>query len=271
METLFSMHQGVPAWILPLLCAPFVGSFLGVVIARLPAGRPVALARSVCDECGVTLAPRELIPIASFLLQRGRCRRCGTRIAPFHLAVELAALLVVIWAAAVDRDSARLWLDCLLGWTLMTVSWIDWQSFWLPDTLTLPLLLAGLLVTLLLRPDAAADHAAAAAAGYAGLRAVGWGYRFFSGREGIGGGDAKLLAAAGAWVGLAALPLVILLAAMFGLVIALVLALAGREMRSTTPLPFGPSLALALWLLWLHDPSIAAVLNGDLSWFGLPL
>jgi len=261
MAMLASIGKEWPGWVVPLLGAPFVGSFLGVLIARLPTGRPIVVARSACEACGVTLTPRELIPVLSFLLQRGRCRHCGASIARSHLVVELAAIVIVVWTVIVDGDSPWLWVDCLLGWTLLTLAWIDWRWMQLPDVLTLPLVLAGLLVTLRLHPEAAPDHAAAAAAGYAGLRAVGWCYRLIRGRDGIGMGDAKLLAAGGAWLGLSGLLFTILLGAVLGLGMAMLLAAAGRQMRRDSALPFGSCLALAIWLLWLHGPAIARALQ----------
>lgn len=241
----------LPAWLPAVLLAPFVGSFLGVLILRLPASRPVVLARSACDHCGTCLAIRELVPLASYLVQRGRCRHCGSRIDPIHLAVELAAIAVVMAAAVVEADPARLWVDCLLGWVLLALAWIDWQWMRLPDVLTLPLLLAGLAVTLFHDPVATPEHAAAAIVAYLALRGLALGYRRLRGREGLGAGDAKLLAAAGAWLGLALLPWVVLLAAVAGLAAALAWALTGRRIDAGTALPFGPWLALALWVLWL--------------------
>jgi leader peptidase (prepilin peptidase)/N-methyltransferase len=206
---------------------------------------------SVCEACGVALTAAELVPLGSYILQRGHCRRCGAAIDPFHPAIEIAAFIVALWAVLAERDAARLWADCLLGWTLLTLSWIDWRWMRLPDVLTLPLLLVGLLNTLAIQPEAMTEHAAGAAAGYLALRGVAWCYRRVRGREGIGAGDAKLLGAAGAWLGLAWLPYVVLLAALLGLGAATCLALIGRSMRADTALPFGPCLALAFWLLWL--------------------
>jgi leader peptidase (prepilin peptidase) / N-methyltransferase len=249
----------IPASWLAVAMAPFVGSFLGVLIRRLPEGRPVILARSNCEACGVTLSAPELVPLASFLWQCGRCRSCGQAIGVFYPMIEVAALGVAIWALLAETDPARLWADCFLGWILLTLSWIDWRWMRLPDGLTLPLLLAGLLVTLLSDPTMAGDHAAGAAAGYLGLRGVAWCYRALRAREGIGAGDAKLLAAAGAWLGLTYLPLLVLLAAMLGIATAAALALTGRRMRAETALPFGPCLAAAFWLLWLHGSWLTEV------------
>jgi leader peptidase (prepilin peptidase)/N-methyltransferase len=241
-------------WLFPLVAAPFVGSFLGVLIRRLPVGADVVLGRSQCEHCGRRLGPAELVPIASFLIQRARCRSCGAPIAPAHLWVELASLGIAAWAALMLPDAASLWLGCLLGWALLTLAWIDWDHMILPDVLTLPLLLAGLAATWVLDADSVTDHAAAAAVGYLLFRALEIAYRRLRGRDGLGQGDAKLLAASGAWTGLAALAQVVLLAGVLGLAAALVMRLAGRQIGRGTALPFGPALALATWLVWLYAP-----------------
>jgi leader peptidase (prepilin peptidase)/N-methyltransferase len=241
-----------PSWLWPLLAAPFAGSLLGVLIRRLPAGRPVAMARSACETCGATLGPRDLVPLASFLALRGRCRSCGAPIGWFHPAVELAALAVAAWSVAADADASLIWADCALGWTLLALAWIDVETFLLPDALTLPLILAGLAFTWFAAPDALADAAIGAAAGYASLRLVAWTYRRLRGREGLGAGDAKLFAAAGAWVGWPGLPQVLLAASVAGLALVLLQAAAGRRIDRATAVPFGPPLALGTWLVWLH-------------------
>ena len=118
--------------------------------------------------------------------------------------------------------------------------------------LTLPLVLAGLASTLTFDPDALTDHCLAAILAYLSFRGLAAAYRRLRGRDGLGGGDAKLIAGAGAWCGLAALPLVVLGSALLGLLAALGLALTGRSMTSTTRIPFGPCIALAFWLVRMH-------------------
>ncbi|MDR3529059.1 MAG: prepilin peptidase [Rhodopila sp.] len=240
------------AWLLPILAAPFVGSFLGVLIVRLPDRTPIVLARSACPHCGTRLSAIDLIPLASFLLLRGRCRHCRHPIGLFHPMVELAAVAVALWTALAVPDPGRIWAGCGLGWTLLTLAWIDWTRFLLPDVLTLPLLLAGLALTSVWEPEALTDRCLAAVLAYSSFQGVAVVYRRLRGRDGLGGGDAKLIAAAGAWCGLAALPFVVLASAVLGLLAALGLALAGRDMTSRTPIPFGPCIALAFWLAWLH-------------------
>jgi leader peptidase (prepilin peptidase) / N-methyltransferase len=233
-----------------VLAAPFIGSFLGVVVRRLPAGRPIVAGRSHCESCGAALRLRDLVPIASWLAARGRCRVCGQPLGWFYPGIELAAATVAI-AAVIADGGPQTWLDCLFGWWLLTLGWIDLRCWLLPDVLTLPLVVAGLVVAVCLDPASLTACAGGAALGYLGLRLVGWLYRLLRGGEGIGQGDAKLLAASGAWLGAAALPQVILLAASTALVAALGLRLAGVRLGARSALPFGPFLAFATWLLWL--------------------
>jgi leader peptidase (prepilin peptidase)/N-methyltransferase len=245
---------GLQPWILPVVVSPCVGSFLGVLIRRLPAGRRVAWTRSACEACGAAVAARDLVPLGSYIALRGRCRACAAPIAPFHPLVELAALAIACIAAlAVPDAPARLWIGCGLGWALLVLAWIDWEHLLLPDAITLPLVPAGLAATFWLAPEALAAHAAGAALGYSAFRGFAWAYRRLRGREGLGQGDAKLLAAAGAWLGWEALPAVVLVAAFAGLGLAGALALKRGGLDREARLPFGPCLALALWLCWLRS------------------
>lgn len=241
----------LPAWA-PVIAAPFVGSTVGVLVRRLPAGRPVAMARSGCEGCGHRLGPFELVPLLSFLALRGRCRACRAPIGAFHPAVELAAIVVAAWAVWVGGDPGQVWAGCVLGWALLAAGWIDLLHMRLPDAITLPLVPAGLAACLALRPEAVLDHAVGAAIGYAALRGVAIGYRRLRGRDGLGAGDAKLFAASGAWLGWEALPTVLLGAVLAGLMVALLLRLSGRAIGRGTAIPFGPGLALATWLVWLY-------------------
>jgi leader peptidase (prepilin peptidase) / N-methyltransferase len=246
----------VLTWTMPLLVAPFIGSFLGVLIHRLPRHLPVVLARSGCDACGTRLEPLDLVPLVSYALQRGRCRYCQDPIGWFHPIIELAALCVAIWAVLACDTPQEMWIACLLGWMLLALGWIDVEWFLLPDVLTLPLLVVGLGVTILTVPDDMFWHALGAVSGYLGLRGIALLYRAVRGREGLGAGDAKLMAAAGSWLGLGALPLVLLLAALAGLAFAGIATATGRMMQATTALPFGTFLAASIWLVWLYGPML---------------
>ena len=238
-----------------ILAAPIIGSFLGTVILRTAREEPFVGGRSHCDACGKTLRFYELIPIASFLVQRGRCRACAARISSFHLMVELAAILVPASALLAGVDDLGLAAGCLLGWTLLTLAWIDALTFRLPDALTLPLLLAGLAECLWLEPQALTGRALGAAIGYTAFWLLAWIYRVVRGRDGLGQGDAKLLGAGGAWLGAALLPDVILAAALAGLLFAGALRLSGRRIDGSTMLPLGPCIAAGIWMLWLVAPS----------------
>jgi leader peptidase (prepilin peptidase)/N-methyltransferase len=239
-------------WML-LLAAPFVGSFLGVVVQRLPDGLPIAWTRSRCDGCGAPLRAHDLVPIAAWLAAKGRCRYCSRPLGWFYPGIELAAVAVALTAALIDSGQS-VWLDCLLGWWLLALGWIDIRNWLLPDALTLPLVFAGLLAAVAFDLDQLVDRSLGAAAGYLSLLTITALYRRWRHREGLGGGDAKLLAAAGAWVGAAALPQVILLAALSGLAAAGCLRLAGVRLGAQSALPFGPFLAFATWFLWLYGP-----------------
>jgi leader peptidase (prepilin peptidase)/N-methyltransferase len=240
-----------------LILSPFIGSFMGLLIRRLPRRRKVVVARSACESCGHILGVADLVPLGSFLVLGGRCGTCGAKIHAMHLVVELAAIGIAVWSIACAGDARQLWLDCGLGWTLLTLAWIDWEHMLLPDALTLPLLLAGLAANWLLDGPAIADHAAAAALGYFSFRAIAFGYRKLRGRHGLGGGDAKLAAAGGAWVGLESLSTLVLTAALLGLATALVLRLRHGNLDGATVVPFGPALCAAIWLVWLYGAAPA--------------
>jgi leader peptidase (prepilin peptidase)/N-methyltransferase len=241
----------INGWVLPVAAAPFIGSFLGVVVRRLPEGRGIATGRSECETCNHTLAPIDMVPIASFLALRGRCRHCGAPIAPAHLGFELAALAVAVSAALVVNGGPFLWVGCIFGWWLLTLAWIDATTFRLPDMLTLPLIVLGLAEAAWLEPHALLGRCAGAIFGYGSLWLLATSYRKLRDREGLGLGDAKLLAALGAWLGFVAVPWL----AVFGAVLALLWAggmrLRGTKLTATSRLPFGPFLVAAAWGLWL--------------------
>ncbi len=234
------------------LVALAIGSFAGMLVRRIPSGEGIA-GRSRCRACGAVLGPHELVPIVSWLVQRGRCRSCGAALAWFYPAIELLALGLALWAWSA-ADGWLVWASCGFAWTLMALAIIDFEHQVLPDALTLPLIAAGLAVAWFAVPRAIVDNLAGAAVGFALFAAVAVAYRRLRGREGLGLGDAKLLAALGAWDGASGLPSVVLIAALA----ALAGALAARSFRLTGALqdrvPFGPALALAGWIVWLYGP-----------------
>ena len=243
-----------PYWIWLLLAAPAVGSFLGLLAVRLPRGENIGFCRSACHECGHTLGFRDLIPLLSWAVQKGCCRYCGTRLGLFYPAIELLAVIAVIWAA-VSLPPGLVWAGAVLGWWLIVLAVIDARDLVLPDVLTLPLLVVGLVATYFIAPAALGHHAAGAVAGFAVIALVGYTYRRIRGRDGIGLGDAKLMAAAGAWVSWTGLPGVILIAALSGIAVTLLGAVLGQRDLAAR-LPFGPHIALGTWVIWLYGPLI---------------
>jgi len=243
---------GLADWYLAAAALP-VGSFVGVVIARLPEDDAVARGRSRCAHCGATLTVGDLVPLASWIAARGRCRHCGAWLGWFYPAVELAALAIAVLSLTADRG-VEAWIDAGLGWWLLTLAWIDWRHMILPDVLTLPLILLGLAVRGALTPEDLGDPVLGVICGYLGLWGIAWLYRRLRGRDGLGLGDAKLLAAAGAWVGASGLPSIVFAAAITALVAAGGMMLAGSRVDRHSALPFGPFIAAATWLIWLCGP-----------------
>ncbi len=247
---------GLPDWLLPLLFAPFVGSFLGVVAIRWPEGRPIAVARSRCPHCDRALSPLELLPLVSWILAGGRCRRCKAALGLFYPAIELAALVLALWAAS-QTGGWLFWVSCLFGWALLLAAVIDLRAMILPDFITLPLIPLGLALAYGLEPGKLADHALGALAGFLVFAALRWGYRALRGREGLGFGDVKLAAAMGAWVSWSGLPSAILLGTLAALLWVAVAARRGAGLSADRKVPFGAFLAFGLWVVWLHGPILA--------------
>jgi leader peptidase (prepilin peptidase)/N-methyltransferase len=239
-----------------LLLAPWIGSFLGTLVLRLPAGQPVVVARSACPRCGHRLGAAEMLPLVGWAWLRGRCRHCRTAIPAFYPLMELAALGVAAWAAT-EAEGPALIASCLLGWVLLTLAVTDRRAFLLPDALTLPLLAAGLGATAWFDPQALPAHAAAAAGAWLAFALIARLYRRLRGRDGLGGGDAKLLAAGAAWIGWAGLPGAVLAASLLGLAEILTARLRhGSAWTPAQPVAFGTWLALGLWLVWLYGPPL---------------
>jgi leader peptidase (prepilin peptidase) / N-methyltransferase len=239
---------------LPAMLAPFVGSFLGVLAFRVPLGAPVVFAHSACRDCSTRLKPRDLVPLLSWLFARGICRYCGSRVSRFYPLIELAALAIACWATFMC-SGWMVWVGCGLGWSLLALGAMDLRHYILSDRLTLPLIPAGLAVAYATDPVLLPDHVIGAATGFAVFFVISLAYERLRGRAGLGLGDAKLLAAAGAWVSWEALPTLIALAAAGALAWVSARALTGRQMTGQDALPFGPFLGTALWFVWLYGQS----------------
>ncbi|MFZ4689272.1 MAG: prepilin peptidase [Polymorphobacter sp.] len=234
------------------LAGAIAGSFIAALTLRWPQGRSIVAGRSQCDECEHVLGPLELVPLLSFAMLRGRCRHCGAAIAPRHLWVEIAG--AGIGAAALVQGLPGIGL-VLFGWGLLALAILDVEHFWLPNLLALPLGLAGLACGLWL-PPALLDRGIGAAVGFASLAGIAAGYKALTGRTGMGGGDPKLFAAIGAWVGWTVLPFVLLLAALLGLLLVASDRLQGRMVTGQTRIPLGALLAVAAFPAALLAPML---------------
>ena len=253
-----------------------VGSFLNVVIHRLPimmehdwqcqcaelrneapperAPLSLGFPGSRCPSCGHPIGALENIPLLSWLFLRGRCSACQ---APISVRYPLVEALSCVLSAAVALHFGPLWAAAgalLLVYALIALTFIDFDTQYLPDGITLPLLWCGLGLNLF---GIFADIGAAvigAMAGYLSLWSVYWGFKLCTGKEGMGYGDFKLLAALGAWFGWQMLPLIVLLSSLVGAIVGVALIVLARRGKDV-PIPFGPYLASAglLALFWGKD------------------
>jgi len=270
-------EQSLVAWLsVVALFGLVTGSFLNVVIHRLPrmlergwhrqchellerdeeeASQPARFdlvqPASHCPNCGHGIAARDNIPVLSYLLLRGRCRHCRNPISPRYPLVELLTAVLsvaVAWRFGISWQTAA---AIPLTWALVALTFIDFDHKLLPDAITLPLLWSGLLLNLGGLFTTLPSAVIGAIAGYLSLWLVFHAFRLLTGKEGMGYGDFKLLAAFGAWLGWQLLPLVVLLSSLVGAVIGIAMMLFGGHRRGT-PIPFGPFLAAAGWiaLLW---------------------
>jgi len=214
--------------------------------------------RSACPSCGHMISALENIPVLSWLCLRGRCRQCKAPISPRYPLVELltAALSVlVVWHFGVTLAAAG---GLILTWCLIALFFIDADTYLLPDSLTLPLVWLGLLFNLHAVYVPLNDAVIGAVAGYLSLWSVFWLFKLLTGKEGMGYGDFKLLAALGAWLGWQALPAIILLSSVAGAILGIVMILLARHGWGK-PMPFGPYLALAGFLALLLGPKMLAL------------
>ena len=270
------LQDPLPFTAVAALLGLFVGSFLNVVIHRLPRmmerewhaqaaelrneeppqQEPFNLAtpRSRCPHCGHQITALENIPVVSYLLLRGRCRHCSAPISGRYPVVELLSAVLSGFAAwHFGFGLAAAGALCFV-WTMIALTFIDLDTQLLPDNLTLPLLWLGLALNLGTTYASLSDAVIGAMAGYLALWSVYWVFKLTTGKEGMGYGDFKLLGAIGAWLGWQALPLTILFSSLVGAVTGVGLILLARHGRNT-PIPFGPYLAAAgiIALFWGKD------------------
>ena len=277
-------------WLLYLSVTLFslcIGSFLNVVILRLPkmmqqewrcqceeflevpdkqrkSDTPLSLSKpaSTCPACGHQIRAWENVPVISWVLLRGKCSSCKSPISPRYPIIEaVTALFSVVTVALLGPTESALWA-LLLVWSLIALTMIDFDTQLLPDSITLPLMWLGLVLNYF---GVLTDFESAfwgAVAGYLSLWSVYWLFKLATGKEGMGHGDFKLLAALGAWLGWQLLPAVILLSSLVGAVVGISLMVFKKHGREV-PIPFGPYLAAAGLLgLWFGSEILVV-------WFGV--
>ncbi len=247
---------GFPIDLLGTLClvtAPWVGRLAARLAVRADNPALALWGKSSCDACGARQSLRDQIPIVSFLIRRGLSRCCAKPLGLWSMTAELTALVLTIWALVL-AEGVMLAASVLLGWTLLALSLIDIKTFRLPDPGTLGLVVAGLALSVAGFTGPVWWHAAGVMFGYGMFAAVGWAWHRFRGIDALGLGDAKLLAAAGAWVGLAGVPSLLIVASVAGLLHAAALGIGRGRWGLNVAIPFGPSLALGFWITWLYGP-----------------
>ena len=276
---LFAAAGDLPIALIAGLFGLLFGSFLNVVIHRLPkmmqresdnyvaeeSGKPpphtdrynIMVPRSACPHCQHQITALENIPVVSYLVLRGRCSNCKAPISARYPAVEaltgvLSALVVWKLGSGWAGLSALVFL-----YALVAMTFIDFDTQLLPDDLTYPLLWAGLLINVNGTFAPLQDAVIGAAAGYLALWSIYWLFKLATGKEGMGYGDFKLLAALGAWMGWTMLPTIILLSSVVGAVVGIALIVFAKHGRNN-PIPFGPYLAAAGLIALLYGGPLSA-------------
>lgn len=272
-------------WLFPLMAAVFglvIGSFLNVVIYRLPRMMEnewrqecadsfpeyniapptekltLSVPRSTCQKCNTQIRVRDNVPVLSWLLLRGKCHACGTAISARYPLIEM--LTAGLSFAVANHFGFSYFSVALLFFTfvLIAATFIDFDTLLLPDQLTLPLMWAGIALSLFeISPVSLTDSVIGAMAGYLCLWSVYYLFKLLTGKEGMGFGDFKLLAALGAWLGWQSLPIIILMSSLVGVVFG-VIQLRLQKKGIEQAFPFGPYLAIAGWVTLLFGKDITS-------------
>ncbi len=269
-------------YVVSFLIFAVFGSFFNVVIYRLPlmmesawrrecellletpgegkadSNFNIAIPNSHCPSCKAPIKAWQNIPVLSYLLLRGRCAHCKTGISPRYPVIELCTALLGVLCLYLFGLGPYGFATAAFCWTLLILTFIDFDHQLLPDQLTLPLMWAGLLLSALsLSPVSLEDAVWGAAAGYMILWSVYWLFKLITGKDGMGYGDFKLLAALGAWLGWQQLPVIVILSSLVGAIVGSIYLAMTKSERNKT-IPFGPYLAGAglitlLWGEWIVD------------------
>jgi leader peptidase (prepilin peptidase)/N-methyltransferase len=275
---LFAAPATLGAAVIAGLFGLLIGSFLNVVIYRIPkmmqresdnyvaveSGREaphtdqfnLSRPRSACPHCGHRITALENIPVISYLALGGKCSACKAPISMRYPAIELltgALSALLVWQFGSGWTGLA---TLLFAWALVAMTFIDFDTQLLPDDLTLPLLWIGLLVNLNGKFVPLSEAVIGAAAGYLALWSIYWLFKLVTGKEGMGYGDFKLLAALGAWLGWTMLPTIILLSSVVGAIVGISLIVFAKHGREK-PIPFGPYLAVAGLIALMYGTPIA--------------
>ena len=283
------LDTGLSPYALALAALPFgliIGSFLNVVILRFPEqlknnwrresedflGLPsepiekitLAVPASRCPSCGVPIKPWHNIPVISYVFLRGKCTACSTPISIQYPLIELLCGLATAFIVYQFGLSLMTAYCLLFSWVLIALTGIDYHDQLLPDQITLPLLWVGLFANLSSTFVPINEAVIGALAGYLSLWSVFWIFKLVTGKEGMGYGDFKLLAALGAWMGWQMLPLIIILSTFVGALVGIIGVIVKSKDRQV-PIAFGPFLAMAGWIALIWGDKI---LNNYLGLFG---
>jgi len=271
-------------YILVAIFGLIIGSFLSVVVCRLPAMLDVrwrnecheflnqppeeagelfnlALPRSHCPQCKSTIAWWQNIPLLSFILLKGKCAHCQNKIPYFYPLLELSCAALSIWVIAHFGLNAQGLMGLIITYGLIALSLIDWKTQLLPDEITLPFLWLGLLLSLFYVFVTPEQAILGAIMGYGILWIITNLYKLIRKKDGMGYGDLKLLAMIGAWVGPVSVMNILILGSFLGLIVAVIL-LIMKKTTTKKPLAFGPYLAISGWLTLLYGPFL-------LRWIGI--
>jgi len=281
MSDFIILMEQVPALLYAtvIILGVLVGSFLNVVIYRLPVIMErswkaecaecfpdshikvdeevfnLILPRSRCPKCDHLIGSSENIPLLSWLIQKGCCKHCGCKISKRYPTIELLTGVMSLAVAFVVPFGWPLLFALVFTWVLISLTFIDFDTMLLPDQLTLPLLWLGLLINISGTFTHLTDAVIGAACGYLSLWSIYWGFKLLTGKEGMGYGDFKLLAALGAWFGWQALPMIILISSFAGAIIGIAVIASSKDKKSR-PMPFGPYLAVAGWAYLVYGTEI---------------